>query len=220
MTRTLERVSELQSALNHHHGYEFMCSGIYGPKTHAAVLKLVGDPPVQGIPGLEFPWVKHFASFVGESEIKGPKHNPAIIERFKAAFLPFRDDETPYCASFLCGILEEVGIRSPRSGMARSFHWKKWGQVLDGPAVGAVVSMWRGRKAGTSGHCGLVVGRDASDNLMVLGANQKDSINIMPFDTKRVLSYHWPEGFPLPLEIGFEHLPIIKSDGVVSTNEA
>ena len=60
------------------------------------------------------------------------------------------------------------------------------------------------------------IGQDKAGNLMVLGGNQGDQVNIKPFSTSRVVGYRWPAGFDLtgaPLET-------VQSDGKVSTNEA
>ena len=143
-----------------------------------------------------------------------------ILEWWIKLGLPFRNDETPWCAGYACGVLEEAGIRSPRSAAARSFYWKGWGRALSGPAVGCVVSMWRGSKKGAYGHVGFVVGKDRFGNLMVIGGNQGNRVSIRPFNRNRVLSYHWPATHEAPKKQGLATLPIIASDGRVSKNEA
>jgi uncharacterized protein (TIGR02594 family) len=173
-------------------------------------------------------WLVNYLTYNGTREIHGPQHNPVIMELIDWAdgaddgknLQGIRDDETPYCASALCGNFEECHIRSPRSAMARSFN--NWGTKLAGPAVGAVVVFWRGSPRGSSGHVGLVVGRDKRGNLIVFGANQGDMFKHSPFDTARVLSYRWPANQPLPApdKIGFQRLPIMASDGKISHNEA
>ncbi|MEP1442757.1 MAG: TIGR02594 family protein [Hyphomicrobiales bacterium] len=165
-------------------------------------------------------WLRLGTSYLGLREYRGSKHNPKILEWWIKLGLPFRNDETPWCAGFACGVLEEAGIRSPRSAAARSFYWKGWGHVLSEPAVGCVVSMWRGSKKGAYGHVGFVVGKDRFGNLMILGGNQGNRVSIRPFNRNRVLSYHWPSTHTLPKKQGFSTLPIIASDGRVSQNEA
>lgn len=167
-------------------------------------------------------WLTEARKDFGQREIPGPKHNPKIIERIDWAdgakdgkqLQGIGDDETAWCASWLNGVLEASGYDGTRSAMARSFA--KWGQKLDGPAVGAIVVFWRGSRNGSLGHVGIVVGKDQRGNLMVLGGNQSNMVNIAAFGRDRVLAYRWPAGEPLPALT----LPTVRSDGRLSQNEA
>jgi hypothetical protein len=42
------------------------------------------------------------------------------------------------------------------------------------------------------GHVGFVVGQQQNGDLMVLGGNQSDAINIRAFSRSRVTGYRWP----------------------------
>ena len=166
-------------------------------------------------------WLKVARSYLGLREYRGNRHNSKILEWWTKIRMPFTDDETPWCAGYVGGVLEECGIRSTRSAGARSYLWQNWGRRLKGPAVGAVVVFWRGKKSGSKGHVGFVVGRDRRGNLMVLGGNQGNAVTIKPFDTGRVLSYHWPAGHRVhERHVGFAALPVVNSNGKLSTNEA
>lgn len=163
-------------------------------------------------------WLKAALSYLGTKEIPGPKHNSRITSWWQKIKAPFRDDETPWCAAFVGGVLEESGLPSSRSAAARSYM--NWGNRINGPAVGAVVTFWRGSPGGWSGHVGFIVGKDQAGNLMVCGGNQGDAVNIKPFAIGRVLSYSWPQSIARPYETGMETLPVVQSDGRLSTNEA
>ncbi len=164
-------------------------------------------------------WLVKAASYLGLKEYPGSKHNAKIVEWWSKIRAPFTDDETPWCAGFVGGVLEECSIKSSRSAAARSYC--KWGEAIDGPAVGAIVVFWRGKPDGWSGHVGFVIGKDQANNLMVLGGNQGNAVTIRPFDTSRVLAYRWPyPDAPWPLSTGFDSLPLVESDGRLSTNEA
>jgi len=158
--------------------------------------------------------------YLGQKEIKGPHHNPHVLKWWKSIGAPFKDDETPWCGAFVGGVLAEVGIKPVASG-ASARAWLKLPVKIDKPAVGCVVVFWRGSKNGASGHVGFVVGKDQKGNLMVLGGNQSDAINIKPFamsgPNDRVLGYRWPGFHPYPERFD---LPIVTSDGKLSTNEA
>jgi uncharacterized protein (TIGR02594 family) len=171
-------------------------------------------------------WLVNYLRYRGIHEMHGNSSNPIILELLDRAdgsddgknLQNIHDDETPYCSSALCGNFEELGFTSPRSAMARS--WEHWGVHLIGPALGCVVVFWRGSRSGSNGHVGLVAGRDQHGNLVVFGANQGDQFKYSNFDTERVLSYRWPEGEPLPEFTNFRDLPVVDSDGKLSTNEA
>lgn len=176
----------------------------------------------------ELDWIKIARGYLGTREIKGAKHNPIVIELWRAAFAAtgqrqvgaFQNDETAWCGGFVGGVLAKAGLgrHIPKSfPMARA--WLTAGTKLNNPAYGCVVVFWRGSRTGSSGHVGFVVGRDSRGNLMVLGGNQSDQVNIMPFDKSRVLGYRWCGTQALPATGRFA-LPVLKSNGKVSTYEA
>lgn len=161
-------------------------------------------------------WLDLARSFVGQKEIKGPHHNPHILKWWKKMGAPFTDDETPWCGAFVGGVLADIGIKPAANGAAAR-AWSSFGKKLDRPAVGAIVVFWRGSRSGYQGHVGFVVGKDKFGNLMVLGGNQGDMVSIKPFSTDRVLAYRWPGIAPFQDRF---NLPVLSSDGRVSTNEA
>ncbi len=160
-------------------------------------------------------WIDAARRYINAAEVKGPQHNPLIVRWWSAIRSAIRDDESPWCAAFVGGVLEECGIQSSRSAAARSYL--KWGIEMKQPTLGAIVVFWRGSPSGWSGHVGFVMGRDKDNNLMVLGGNQGDQVNIRPFARDRVLGYRWPSKEPLSVILA---LPVIHSDGKVSVNEA
>jgi uncharacterized protein (TIGR02594 family) len=232
----IDRIREIQARLKAHGFDPGPIDGIQGRKTSAAIIAFkvakglaprdyvgpitlaelrkvpstrIAPPEIKGEPV----WLRRARQEIGVREIPGPKHNARILGYWERAKLPFRDDETPWCAGFVGAMLEDCGIISTRSGMARSYQ--RWGQPCRA-VPGAVVVFWRGSKTGPSGHVGFLTGRDQSGNLMVLGGNQGDAVNIKPFSSSRVLDYRWPAAF----DPSGEPLEVIASDGRVSTNEA
>lgn len=137
-------------------------------------------------------WYALAHSFIGLEEIVGARHNEKILEFWKFCGLPFRDDETPWCAGFVGGILERCGLRSSRSGMARSYL--KWGKSIAEPRVGAIVVYWRVSRYSASGHVGFVAGPYDGGFIPTLGGNQGNKVCIKPYPASRVLSYRWPDG--------------------------
>lgn len=161
-------------------------------------------------------WIAQAKLYLGQAEIKGPHHNPHVLRWWKKIGAPFKDDETAWCGGFVGGVLAEVGFK-PVNGGASARAWLKMKVKLDKPAVGCVVIFWRGSKRGKAGHVGFVVGQDQHGNLMVLGGNQGNKVSILPFDRARVLGYRWPGIYPYEERFA---LPIVKSNGHLSTNES
>lgn len=159
-------------------------------------------------------WLATARKYLGLREIPGPKHSPVIVKWWEAIKAPFRDDETSWCGAFIGGVLNEVGLPVVK-GAPAARSWLNYGKPISKPVLGCIVVFWRGSKTGWSGHVGFVVGLDKAGNLMVLGGNQGDAVNIKPFGKERVLGYRWPAG-----DVPTQSLPILRSDGKVSTNEA
>lgn len=184
-----------------------------GPITLAELRKdpalAVAPPKVAGEPI----WLRRARQEIGVSEIAGRQHSKRVLSYWQLAKLYFTDDETPWCAGFVGAMLEDCGIKSTRSGMARSYE--NWGQPC-GAIPGAIVVFWRGSKNGGSGHVGFVTGKDQYGNVMVLGGNQSDAVNVKPFETSRVVGYRWPSGF----DLSGDALATVTTDGKTSQNEA
>jgi len=141
------------------------------------------------------PWVAFARKLVGTTEVHGPKHNPEILQMWRDIKRGgINDDETPWCAAFVGAMLERAGIRSSRFESARSYL--DWGQRLALPVPGCIVVFTR--QGG--GHVGFAVGRDTAGNLLILGGNQSDAVNIKAFPVSRVAGYRWPAGEPVVAE--------------------
>jgi len=197
--------------------------GVSGPKTRAALDKFTRDfgryrAPIDTLLDRDpfntlcNPWIEEAVKYLGQSEIKGTRHNPHISRWWKAIRMSLVDDETPWCAAFVGAMLEQVGIHSSRSAAARSYvEWGRSKRVTSThPIMGSVVVFWRGSPSSKSGHVGFVVGRDKKNNLMVLGGNQSDMVSIKPFDRKRVVGYYYPASsyYNEDRDLGLNNLPL------------
>ena len=132
--------------------------------------------------------------YLGLAEIKGSRHNAKIVQFWKRCGLPFRDDETAWCAGFVGGVLEECGIRSTRSGMARSYL--NWGEECE-CRPGAIVVFWRVGINTTFGHVGFVVSPIDDRFVSTLGGNQGDRVCVKGYPASRVLGFRKPKGIEL-----------------------
>lgn len=158
-------------------------------------------------------WVEVAKQYEGVAEIPGlVNSNPVIVRFWKLARLSgIKNDHVPWCAGFACAVLEEAGIRSPRSDAAKSFL--SWGTRLPMAAAGCIVVFNR-----TGGyHVGFVLGKDKQGRLLVLGGNQGDAVNVRAFPLDRVAGYVWPPGEPAPAVAA---LPLLAMAAAVSTREA
>ncbi len=134
-------------------------------------------------------WLKQAQSYLGVREYPGAASNPLILRFWQLARLAgIKDDRVPWCSGFACAVMEEVGIRSPRSDGARS--WLTWGSPLREPVQGCVVVLQR--PGGY--HVGFAIGQDNDGRLLLIGGNQGDAVSIAAFDRARVLGYRWPQG--------------------------
>lgn len=228
-------------------GYALKGTGYYGPATDTAVesfqkrygLTVDGQiGPVtakaidDAIPTNDLPpvlkqeitrplWLEAGIKLIGVKETLGPKDNKTIIDWAKeeggSISETYTHDNIPWCALFANHILTKAGLKGTETLWALDFAGK-WPSIkLDGPAVGAFAPMLRNG----GGHIIVVVGKDQHGNIMGLGGNQSDKVSVIPFPVSRLnKGFWWPKDVSPPWDIGFKSLPVVKSDGKVSTKEA
>ncbi len=186
----------------------------------AAGAPVAAERPAPPPPGADTRplWVIEGLKWLNLREASGDADNPEILKWAQdeggEIAKDYKHDEIPWCALYANMVLTKVGIKGTETLWA--LDWNNWGQKLAAPAVGAFAPM----KRTGGGHIVIVVGRDKQGNLMCLGGNQDDAVNIKPFPAQRPLSFRWPVGVALPCKTGLESLPLMRSDGRVSTKEA
>jgi len=141
-------------------------------------------------------WLRYARTKIGIKEIKGPKHNSAIMGWIKALGrrlgITVTDDETPWCGTFVAHVMFENGFEPPPIAV-RASAWGAWGSPLIKPALGAVLVFTRSG----GGHVGLYVGED-STAYHILGGNQSDSVSITRISKSRLGAIRWPPGITVP----------------------
>lgn len=166
-------------------------------------------------------WLEAGIKLIGTKEFSGSKDNKVIIDWAKdeggSIEASYTHDSIPWCALFANHILTKVGLKGTETLWALDFAGK-WPAVrLASPAVGAFAPM----KRNGGGHITVVVGKDQHGNIMGLGGNQSDAVTIAPFALSRLnQGFWWPRSVSLPQLIGYNLLPIVKSNGQLSGNEA
>ncbi|MFC3711252.1 TIGR02594 family protein [Sphingoaurantiacus capsulatus] len=137
-------------------------------------------------------WLARARRNLGVKETPGRASTPSILKyRVMARVLLEGDDgAVPWCAIFVNAMLEAVGVRGSRSGMARSFS--RWGKALpkDRIPAGAVVVLSSDRGP-ASGHVGFACGVSAT-HVWLLGGNQGDAVSVAPFRRERIVAVVWP----------------------------
>ncbi len=187
-----------------------VADGIVGPRTRAALeapqcrtttrpkRRPVRRPVRQAAGGAGEPrWMAIARREICTREARaGQPPNARIVEYHQSTSLRAQDDRTPWCAAFVSWVLEQAGIRSTRSARAKSYL--DWGHALDEPRVGAIVVFHRGSGAPSSrgpGHVGFLV-EERERDILLLGGNQRNHVNIKAYSKSRLLAYRWPATSP------------------------
>ncbi len=159
-------------------------------------------------------WIEEAYKYIGQKEIAGIKSNSWILSlwQLKDKWLGTDDSKVPWCGAFVNYVLTNCGYSTIKT-YYRARDWAKWGQSLPKPCAGCIVVFERTG----GGHVGFLLGQDKSGNLLVLGGNQGDSVNIAAFDPNRAIAYRWPNEKPAPQKF---YLPITTAKVKLSTNEA
>ncbi len=121
----------------------------------------------------------------------------------------------PWCGDFVeTAILLTLPDEPVPSNPYGARNWGTFGVGLETPALGAILTFWRGSPSGWQGHVGFYAGEDAT-TYSVLGGNQSNAITIARLAKNRLLAIRWPATWPLPA--GGR---VSRTGGVLSTNEA
>lgn len=201
--------------------------GVIGAKTAAALDAALADKAGVGITApiekfVERPlWLTAGLALIGTKEYAGSRDNPVIIDWAEEVGgdieKAYTHDSIPWCALFQNLCLAKAGFKGTGTLWALDFAGN-WPSIkLNGPAVGAFAPMVRDG----GGHIITVVGKDQHGNIMGLGGNQSDAVNIKPFAVSRLnKGFWWPAKAVPPRSTGMSTLPIVLSDGRVSNKEA
>lgn len=161
-------------------------------------------------------WLTKARADLGQSETLGPNDSPwlrKILASLSGSWLRGQ----PYCGSALAWWMSQAGIAYPKA-YYRALAWADWGTRLARPVLGAVVVYDRGKG---QGHVGIAVGRDAAGHILTLGANQRDAVNVLPFESSRLVASRWPTDAVADWAWHLDsYLPLLASSGPVSRNEA
>lgn len=148
----------------------------YNSKTDASVT----------ITDKEAPWLDFARSQIGVLEGFTPNKGPEI-DRYLRSTNKSENDALAWCAAFVNWVANKSAIKSP-AAPAGAVSWRNSGEKLAQPAYGSIAVMG-------DTHAGFVVGKvKDSNDLILLGGNQYDSVIYSSYDSSK-MTFHHPENY-------------------------
>jgi uncharacterized protein (TIGR02594 family) len=174
--------------------------GLFGfepQRANQAYLNMLADVPIEvfGAFSPTPPWIGTAYGELGVRENTSKKiHNPRVVEYHSATF-GYKDDETPWCASFVNWTLRENQLAG--TGHPGASRFLGYGNRLDDPALGAIGVIVH---SNGSGHVGYIVGRTSDGKLVMLGGNQSNMVSTIAVSRSQIAGYVFPPGYvPNPI---------------------
>lgn len=135
-------------------------------------------------------WLVRARKELGVKEIVGNNHNPRVLEYHQATRLRAKDDETAWCSSFVCWVLEQEGINSTRSAAAASYLTFGRPSLLNPGAV--IVFGKHDPDAKGSGHVGFVNAFPEGEWVEVLSGNCNNAVRLKKYRWAEAVAVRWP----------------------------
>lgn len=157
-------------------------------KGDAALVRPPLLPPSIAKYGEAPPWYKEAEKDIGFRETG---NNQGLDRLIKEA--GYGSNGWQWCKLFVGAKLKEVGYPSLASGMARSIETDPNFIKLDEPALGAIVTMWRGQKVprGT-GHIFFYDG-ESPLGVRGIGGNESNMVKRSFHSRAHCVGYYWPK---------------------------
>jgi len=133
-------------------------------------------------------WMEIAKAEHGTAEIQGGE-NPRILEYFRSTSYHAAEDEVPWCAAFVSWVLDQCGLANPSTVRARDFE--AYGTEIREWQPGAIAVLWRGSPTASTGHVGFIV-TVMGDQVVLLGGNQGNRVDLAIYPLAQVLSYRSP----------------------------
>lgn len=128
---------------------------------------------------------------LGVKETKGHKHNKRVVEYHSTSTGKYKNDEIPWCGSFVNWVMLQSGITKTVKYPERAKAWKDFGTVIYEPTLGSIAI--KNRRGG--GHVCFVVGESKnSKSLYCLGGNQGDAVTIKKYKKSAFTDFRLPPG--------------------------
>ncbi len=136
----------------------------------------------------EIPMIKEAVKYYGLKEIPGVQHNDQILKFFKETGNgKIRTDEDAWCSVFVSFCAKQNGFVFTKKATAKS--WMEVGKEVKNPLPGDVVIFWRDDKNSWKGHAAIYIGQDENGDIICIGGNQDDEVNIGYYSGDHVVGY-------------------------------
>lgn len=126
----------------------------------------------------------------GVTEIPGDENNPRIIQYAKDIGYgsSILSETTAWCSVFINWCAMMAGLE--RSGKLNARSWLKIGKEIEEPKLGDVVIFWREKEDSWKGHVSIFINYSEDKKyIYCLGGNQKNSVCVRPYYSKKVLGF-------------------------------
>lgn len=137
-------------------------------------------------------WVAEGLKFVGLKEIPGKQNNPTIVNWVRALKGWWKEDETPWCGTFIGHCIQAAGLPLPQHWY-RAKAWADYGRPVPKSGMipfGAICI--KSRVGG--GHVFQAVAQSADGRVIYgLGGNQSNMVNITGFALSEIDAIIWPD---------------------------
>lgn len=184
--------------------------GVIGPQTLKALFNTAPKKTDDTIP-MNLPWLIEATRLLTTREIKGPEHNPVIMNWAKDLNVGYASDEVAWCGLFVGHCIgSQLSDEPLPANILGARKWKAFGRKVK-PQFGSVLVFWRTSPSSWKGHVGFYWAEDAT-HYHVLGGNQSNQVNVKRIPKSRLLEARWPKAVP---EAGL--IRMASSKGVLET---
>lgn len=187
-------------------------TGIIDDNTYSALIKPVVVNAVEksALSILTPPWLATAIASIGIAEGPGDKiDNPVVLAMAKVCggniAKTYTHDSIAWCKMFVEYCLASNGLHGNDTLWA--LDSAKIGTKLAGAAFGAIAC----KKRTGGGHTFIIAGKDKNGKLVGIGGNQGDRVSRATFNLSEIVSFNWPNGYPLPVKTGMASLPVVDS---------
>lgn len=134
------------------------------------------------------PWLDLAKKYLGQHEILGSKDNQFILDCFKHTSYHAGHDEAPWCAAFVCRVLDESGYESTHNAGAISFE--HFGIPCELKPGAICVFNWDGKGERHVTICDHIVDKNYA---VFIGGNQSDMVKFSVYPINKIESIRWPK---------------------------
>lgn len=136
-------------------------------------------------------WVDLAFRYRGLREIPGPSHNPTILKWLVKLKAWWKDDETPWCGTFVAHCLDGAGLPIPKHWY-RAKEYATYGRACNKDSIPFGAICVKGRIGGGHVFFAVAASRDGQ-TIYGLGGNQGNMVNIAAFRLTDITNVRWPD---------------------------